>query len=244
MKKIFLFAIISLLFSSVNLQAQNDEKNKDRITIEPSGNIITKEVNVSSFDQLDVNGVFNLLLIQGNKEEVKIEADDNLQPFFEVKNEGSRLIIEMKKDINIRNKEHGKLKMKVYVTFKKLKSMNLKTVGNISSEANLSFENLDIDNKSVGNIDLKLTAQTLNIQNKSVGNVKLNGKAESVLIKNKGVGSIEASDFIVQKMDIENSGIGSAEVNAEKELKVKDSFMGKVTNKGNATMRRMNKVVI
>src|SRR5436190_9918470 len=229
MKKIFLFAAISILVSSVNLRAQDEEKNKDkdRVTIVPSGNIITKEVNVTSFDQLDVNGVFNLLLIQGNKEEVKIEADDNLQPFFEVKNEGSKLIIEMKKDLNIHNnKEHDKSRMKVYVTFKKLKSMNLKTVGNIQSDASMSFDNLDIDNTSVGNINLKLTAQNLNIQNKSVGNVTLDGKAESAVIKNKGVGSIQAASFVVQKMDIDNSGIGSAEVNAEKELKVKDSFMG------------------
>jgi Putative auto-transporter adhesin, head GIN domain len=245
MKKIFLFAIISLFVSLFNLRAQNDEKNKDRITIEPSGNIITKEVSVTSFDQLDVNGVFNLLLIQGNKEEVKIEADDNLQPLFEVKNEGSKLVIAMKKDVNIHNdKDHGKLRMKVYVTFKKLKSIDLKTVGNVTSDASLNFDDLEINNKSVGNIDLQLTTQNLNIDNKSVGNVKLNGKADNVTIKNKGVGSIEAANFVVQKMDIDNSGIGSAEVNAAKELKVKDSFMGKVTNKGNATIRRMNKVVI
>jgi hypothetical protein len=137
-----------------------------------------------------------------------------------------------------------KNKMKVYITFKKLKSMDLKTVGNVISEAIMSFDNLDINNKSVGNIDLKLTTQSLNIQNKSVGNVKLSGKADNVTINNKGVGSIQAADFVVQKMNIDNSGIGSAEVNAEKELKIKDSFMGKVTNKGNATITRMNKVVI
>jgi hypothetical protein len=45
-------------------------------------------------------------------------------------------------------------------------------------------------------------------------------------------------------MDIDNNGVGSATVNAEKELKVKDSFLGKVRNKGNATVRKMNKVVI
>ncbi len=53
-----------------------------------------------------------------------------------------------------------------------------------------------------------------------------------------------AASFVVQKMDIENTGVGSAEVNAEKELKVKDSFLGKVINKGNAPVKRMNKVVI
>ena len=122
--------------------------------------------------------------------------------------------------------------------------MDLKTVGNVSADQSLSFDDLHIDNKSVGTIDLKLTAQSLNIENKSVGDVKLSGKADNVTIRNKGVGSIKAADFVVQKMDIDNTGVGSAEVNAEKELKVKDSFLGKVSNKGNATAKRINKVVI
>jgi hypothetical protein len=58
------------------------------------------------------------------------------------------------------------------------------------------------------------------------------------------VGSVKAGDFIVQTLDINNIGVGSAEVNAAKELKVKDSFLGKVTNKGAAPIRKMNKVVI
>ncbi len=236
MRKLFLLLTMGLVVSTC-LMAQD---NKDRVTIEPSGKIITKEVNVTSFDQLDVSGVFSLMLVQGSKEEVKIEADDNLQSLFEVKNEGSKLVVGMKKDVNIK----GKIKMKVYITFKNLKSMDLKTVGNITSEANMSFGDLDINNKSVGNVDLKLTTQNLTIQNKSVGDVKLNGKADNVTIKNKGVGSIQAASFVVQKMDIDNSGVGSAEVNAEKELKVKDSFLGKVSNKGSATIRRINKVVI
>lgn len=236
MRKFFLlFALGSLV--SFSLLAQ---ESKDKPAIEGSGNIITKEVPVTSFDQLDVSGIFNLMLTQGNKEEVKVEADDNLQSLFEVKNEGSKLTIGMKKDINLK----GKLKMKVYITFKSLKSMDLKTVGNVVSETNMNFNDLGINNKSVGNVDLKLTTQKLSIQNKSVGNVTLTGKADDVTINNKGVGSLHAAGFEVQKMDIDNSGVGSAEVNAAKELKVKDSFLGKVTNKGTATVRRMNKIVI
>jgi len=74
--------------------------------------------------------------------------------------------------------------------------------------------------------------------------VKLNGKAENAIIKNRGVGSVQAASFVVQKMDIENDGVGSAEVNAAKELKVKDSFLGKVTNKGTAPVKRLKKVEI
>lgn len=220
----------------VTVHAQDKDKQK----IEGSGNIITKDIAVSSFDQLSVRGVFSVLLTQGNKEEVKIEADDNLQQLFEIKNDGSTLNIGMKKEVNFNSKK----KIRVYVTFKKLKSMELKTVGDITSDQNLSFDDLKISNKSVGSIDLRMTAQNLDVDNKSVGSVKLNGKAENATIKNKGVGSLLAANFVVQKMDIDNSGVGSAEVNAAKELKVKDSFLGKVTNKGAAPVKKISKTTI
>ncbi len=240
MRKIFLFLATTLLISSLSLQAQDNEKNNKKPKIEGSGNIITKEISVQSFDEITATGVFNVMLTQGSKEQVKIEADDNLQDLFEVKNDGSKLIISMKKDVNFDSKKQ----LKVYVTFKKVKNMELNMVGSLSSDDNLSFDDLSIRNKSVGSLDLKMTAQSLNVDNKSVGNVKLDGKAENAVIKNNGVGSIRAGSFVVQKMDIENNGVGSAEVNAEKELKVKDSFLGRVNNKGNAPVKRMNKVVI
>lgn len=238
MKKLILPALLALVISGSTLQAQDHGKEKARI--EGSGNVITKDVAVKSFDELKVSGAFSVLLSQGSSEGVKIEAEDNLQELFEVKNEGSKLLISMKKDVNINSKK----KMKVYISFKTLKTMELKTVGNVSSEQTLSFDKLELDNKSVGNVDLKLSAQHLDIDNKSVGNIKLQGKADNVVIKNNSVGSIEAAGFLVQKMEIDNHGVGSAEVNAEKELKVKDNMLGKVVNKGAATARRMNNVRI
>jgi hypothetical protein len=231
----FLVMLTAVLFAATALQAQDKDKQ-----ITGSGNVVTKEITVSSFNELSVQGVFSVLLTQGNKEEVKIEAEDNLQDLFEVKNDGSRLSIDMKKNVNINSKK----KMKVYITFKNLKNMELKTVGDISSGQNMDFDDLKISNKSVGSVDLKMTAKSLNVDNKSVGNIKLNGKADNAVIKNKGVGNVQAAGFVVQNMDIENNGVGSAEVNATKELKVKDSFLGKVVNKGAATARRMNKVEI
>ncbi|HEX7846982.1 MAG TPA: head GIN domain-containing protein [Chitinophagaceae bacterium] len=235
MRRILMLAILASVFTSSYSQKDNDKKK-----IEGSGNVVTKNITVQSFDQLDVSGVFSVQLTQGSKEELKIEADDNLQEYFEVKNEGSKLSVGMKKDVNYSTKS----KMKVYITFKKLSDLDLKTVGNVSSSGNLNFDKLDIDNKSVGNVDLDITAQSVKIDNKSVGNVKLSGKADNVIIKNKSVGSIEAANFAVQTMDIDNNGVGSAEVNAAKELKVKDSFLGKVSNKGAATPKRSVKTVI
>jgi len=238
MKKILFITLIASVTAFSTLQAQKHDKSTPRI--EGSGNVITRDVAVQSFDELSASGIFNVLLTQGNKEQVKIEADDNLQDLFEVKTEGSKLIIRMKKDSNINTKKT----LKVYVTFRTLKNMELKMVGNVSSAENLSFQDLKIKNSSVGSVDLRMTANTVNVDNESVGNVKLNGKADNAVIKNNGVGSIQAAGFVVQKMDIDNNGVGHAEVNAEKELKVKDSFLGKVSNKGNAPMKKSSKTVI
>ena len=236
MSKILFVSALGVMLSQ-GLKAQND-----REILEGNGKVVTKEIPVQSFDALAANGVYELKLTQGNTESVKIEADENLQEYFTVSNNGSKLVIDTKK-LNNKNLR-TKTKMRVYVTFKKLKSMEMGTVGNVQSENELSFDDLNLESKSVGNVNLKLKANKINIENKSVGNIELSGKAQDAVVKNKGVGNLVASDFVVQTMDIENTGVGHAEVNAEKTLKVKDSFLGKVKNKGAATAKKMNKVQI
>src|SRR5213075_1835383 len=103
-KNLFLMlAIIGFAFAA---QAQTNSKNKydDKDRIEGSGNVITKDIAVRSFDQLSASGIFNLQLSQGDKEAVKIEAEDNLMDLFIVENEGSTLKISMKKNSNFNSK--------------------------------------------------------------------------------------------------------------------------------------------
>jgi superfamily II DNA helicase RecQ len=239
MKKLLLVSLAALFLTSLSY-AQKDKNDNNRETIEGNGKMVTRDVTVSSFDALQASGVYELKLSQGSKESVKIEADENLQEYFNVHNDGNKLVIDMEKLKNKNLKNTGK--MKVYVTFKNLKELSLKTVGNVSSEEQLSFDDLDLNTKNVGDVTLNLTAKKIDLDIKSVGDIKLSGKANEAIVKNKGVGSFKAGNFIVQTMNIENQGVGNAEVNAEKDLKVKDTFLGKVTNKGNATMRKMNKV--
>ncbi len=237
MKKMLAAVTIAALVSQ-NTVAQNNNSE----TLEGNGKLVTKEISVQAFSELKASGVYELRLVQGAAEGVKIEADENLQSLFEVKNEGNKLVIEMKQLRNINLKSKNKLR--VYVTFKNLKELELSTVGNVKSEAPLQFESLELNNRSVGNVDLHLTAAAIEVNNSSVGNIMLSGKAEKAVVKNSGVGNFKATDFKVQTMNIENNGVGNADVNAEKELKVQDSFLGKVRNSGTAAMRKRNKVVI
>ena len=241
MKKIISFTF--LLFSAAIVLAQKNE------TIVPSGKVITKEISVKPFDAIDAKGLYELILSQGDKESVKIEADDNLQELFSVSNDGNTLVIDMpklkNKNINFNDKrEDHDLHLKVYVTFKKIKSLDVGVIGSVRSTAPLKFDAFEIDSKNVGNIELQLSANKLTIGNKGVGNITLTGTATDAIVNNKGVGKFDGEDLIVQTMDIDNSGVGSANVNVQKDLKIKESFLGKVSNKGNAKQHKMDGVAI
>ena len=235
MKKLLLATV--LLAASATLYAQ--DKNE---TIEGNGKIEIKTYQVKSFDALRVSGIYELRLTQGGTESVKVEADENLLQYFNVANEGNALVIDMekldKKNVNFKSKS----KMIVHVTFKKVNSMETKTIGDVVSTGNLSFDNVEISSKGVGNVKLDVTASKFNLRSKGVGNIVLSGKAESAEITNSGVGSLEAGNFVVQSMDIHNTGMGSAEVNAVKDLKMKASGWGKVTNKGAAPVPKTKKI--
>lgn len=236
MSKLLFLATFALLATASHAQ------KTDRETIEGNGNLVTRDVPVSSFESLKASGVYELKLLQGDRETVKIEADENLQQYFNVRNEGGSLVIDMKdlKNKNLKNKN----KMRVYVTFRKLKELDIRTVGSVNADKELSFGDLEIKNASVGKVDLRLSANTVKLDNTSVGNVVLTGKAQNASFKNTGVGSLDAGSFVVQSLNIENNGVGGATVNAEKDLKVKDNMLGRVKNKGAAPVRKNNKVVI
>lgn len=240
MKKIFI-GLQLLLACSFFANAQ--EKTK----IEPSGNIITKDVAVQSFDAIVAKGLYELILTQGDKESVKIEADDNLMPLFSVKNNGTTLEIDMPDlknkniDFNDDNK-HKSFKLKVYVTFKQLKGLDVAVIGNVHSETAFKAAAFKLDSKNVGNVDIKLNADKLTVDNKGVGNIKLSGSAGNADVNNKGVGEFDGEDLLVQTMNINNTGVGHANVNVVKDLTVKDSFLGKVNNKGNAKTHKMEGV--
>ena len=125
MRKVLTASLAALLLAGPAVAQDKKE------TIEGNDKSVTRDVTVTSFDALKVSGVFELNLSQGDKESVKIEADENLQEYFTIKNDGSKLVIDMDKLKNKNLKNSGT--MKVYVTFKKLKEMDLSMVGNTVS---------------------------------------------------------------------------------------------------------------
>ncbi|RYY98062.1 MAG: DUF2807 domain-containing protein [Chitinophagaceae bacterium] len=226
MKKLLSFLLC--LLSAGTLLAQNDAG------IQGSGNVTVREVPVGPFSKLEVGGMFAVVLAQGTREALAIEADDNLQELVEAAVDNGTLRVSMKhrkgKGLNLR----GYKKLVVHLTFRDLSFIKFSTMGRVSSEGSLRFNDLKIRNSSMGSIELDLKATHLDLLNEAMGSVTLKGSTPEAAIRHEGMGSIKAAGFVIDTLYIANKGMGSVEVNAVKQMVYQDSFMGKVRNVGPA----------
>lgn len=217
--------LLALLTATNGLYAQKKWKG--------DGNVVKEKRTVGTFEQLELSGVFNVQLSQGDQEEVIVETDQNLQELVETINENGKLIIKSKKGVN----KTKSTKMNVYVTVTNINNLEIGGVGNISTENLLVLDGLNLEISSVGNTSLELDCDALNAEFSSVGNIELKGEVETAVVENSGVGNLNALDLEVQNLDLENSGMGNAKVYATNELSIENSGMGNLYYKGNADIK-------
>lgn len=195
-----------------------------------SGKRVSRDIPVAAFEAIKAGGVVELNLVQSDKESVTVDADENLQGYIHIVNNGKTLEIDTRK-LNNKNIK-GNWKLYVTVHFRNLNKLAISTVGHVKNEGTLKFGELDVDVSSVGNVALKLDAEHLKLSSSSVGNIELDGRAKKATMRNSSVGNVRAEDFKVGTLDISNSGIGNMDVNADNIASFQGSMLGKVRNKG------------
>jgi len=195
-----------------------------------NGKITKQDRTVSEFNSIMVNGVFNVFLKQSDVNSVSVEADENLQDLIEVNANGGVLTLDLKTHENISKSS----KMNIYVSFKNLKDLNIDGVGDLDCENRLNVDQLVVVTSGVGKTHLNLNCRTLALKSNGVGDVRLVGSAEVATIHNEGVGAIKAAEFIVQDLNVTNTGVGNCDVDAEKQITIENSGVGNVKHSGNA----------
>jgi hypothetical protein len=210
MKKLF-FAVAAF-FAVATAQAQS--------------NTVTKELTVSSFTALDLDGVMNVYITMGDKEGVKIEADEKVVDKITAETNGSTLFVKMKKG------NYGSIKkMNIYITCTKLEEIRSRLVGNLKTENTIKQNSLRFKSSAVGNASLALDVKDLQLDLSAVGNNSFSGKAENCKLNNSSVGNVRAAELVVENMDLQSSAIGNLEYNAKNTVSVKSTGIGKVINK-------------
>jgi putative autotransporter adhesin-like protein len=185
-----------------------------------NGNISTENRAVKKFSELEIDGMFDVILQKGKSENVKVLTDENLHKYVDIYVKKGRLVVEATENIK---SDEG---IKVYITYDRLESIELKGASVVSTESIITSKEFHIEVKGAGVMDLELDVKALEVKISGAGLLELNGNADEVIIKLDGAGNLSAYDLECEILDIELSGIGAAQVN------VSERFFGKITGVG------------
>ena len=132
--------------------------------------------------------------------------------------------------------------MKITITSPTLNGISFKGVGDVHIENGLTTDNLDIESKGVGNVDIQsLTCQKLNVHSMGVGDVKLEGTAQIAALHSKGVGNIEAGNLRANAVEASSQGVGDITCNATESIDAAVRGVGSIKYKGSPTIKSLSK---
>ena len=224
--KAILFACVLFIISCDNMTVSTGDGSEK---VEGSGKLGSEVREISTFDQIKIEGVFNVFLSQKDKESIRVEADENILPLVLTSVENNVLTVKLKDNTSISKMK----KINVYISMVNISSLKSEGVGMLNCENQLNLNSLELNLSGVGASRLNLEVGTLTIKSELVGALFLTGTAKDVTVKHNGIGAFEAFDLKAEKLNIETDGVGKAEVFASSELIIEANGVGGVKYKGN-----------
>jgi hypothetical protein len=213
----------------------NFKNLRKMIEVQGNGNVISREIKVSSFIRLHLSGKGVIELHKSEEEKVIIETDENLQEYFEVANSGRTLYVTA--EAKFKRPVYTVCKIKVY-----LRQMDTLYIRNDKADVVcpgiITLANpLEIKIQSVGNTELNIDAPSIKIVCQCEGNVVLKGKCGSIHIKTQMEGDFNSKELIAEELSITNMAEGNVDLFANKTISIKHFGQGTVHYSGNAALK-------
>lgn len=187
--------------------------------VSPKGNIERKDVDVSEFVNLDLEGKFRVFYARGNKNFVEIETYPNVASNLDVDVKDKTLFIKEKrgtKGIDFYN-------VTIYSKYNLEKVAVADSVEmNISSEIKTDNFRLNLKNYATFMGSVNTRRAEVDMQNKSRANFL--GLTKDAVIKISDTASLIAPYWKIENLNIDSKNGNYAEVN------VKDSLKGNIQN--------------
>jgi len=201
-------------------------------TIDGNGTIVTETRDIDNFNEIDVAGAYELILVQGNKVALEVVADENLLEHIRTEVKNNTLFISNKESIR-KSKS-----LKLFITVVDLKKIDASGAVNIHNKNILQAEYLDIDVSGAAELNLIVDLNDFELDLSGASETTLKGKTKNFDIDISGAGELNAKDFEVENAKIDLSGAASANVFVTKNLDVDIAGAGSVKYKGNPTIKK------
>lgn len=171
-------------------------------TIEGSGNMETRDLDLDEFDSIDVGGAFDLEITLGDVQKVTMTIDDNLWDNLETDVHGGTLEIGWDKSVN----HDGDCKVEIVV--RELKSVDIH-----------------------GAAEVEITGyhgESFTFDVSGAAELEMDGTVDDLDINVSGAGEIDTRELIAKNVKVSVSGAGEAKVYASESFEGRVSGVGNI----------------
>ena len=201
-----------------------------------SGNVVTETRDVSGFHAIDISYPAQVLVKQGSKESLEIEAEDNLLPGLKTQVKNGVLDI-FYKTTNGKHVNPTKT-VKITIVVKDLTSVDFTSAGDLTIE-NLKTNALDVSLSGAGNLKLdKILVKALGVDLSGAGSMSASGTADDLNLNISGFGDFKGTDLHSKDAQVDISGAGSATTWVDNNLDAQISGAGSISYYGSASVTK------
>jgi hypothetical protein len=194
---------------------------------------VGKVIDIASFNSIKVDGMYDIVLSQGSKENVTVKGD--YSPKMNIETVDNVLILS-ESGVRFFSDTHTT----VYITVVNIRLLNIEGVCNTTCTDTLHLKNFVFKFPGVGTTNLLLNTDSLKISDDGVGALTLAGKAVYADISDNGTGSLNAKQLNVNELHASFAGTGDASVYASNTIYLETSGTGDVIYSGAAKVMEMN----
>lgn len=190
--------------------------------IKGSGNILSEERQLSHFDQVLLEGDYEVEIIKGREFKFEIEADDNIIPIIRSSVDDGQL-----KVYSIENYRPSET-IKIWITLKNMSSLTLRGSAEVSSNDTFTGEDIILDLSGSGRVNLHIDCITFDAHISGSGSFTIDGVADYQEISISGSGKYDGSNLFSKTAKASISGSGHLYVHSRDYLKAIVSGSGNI----------------
>ena len=225
MKKTNLLIVLAFCFPLI-MNAQWNSRTK----VKGNGNMITKNISTSDYDQIAVSGFFEVVLITGEEGKITLEAEENFLEYIIIKVENNTLKMSVENEVSL-NPSRGH-KVLITVPFESLTAVSLSGSGDVRSKNKIKATEFKSTLSGSGDIHLDIDAKEVTGEVTGSGDMVLKGQSEEFKCTVTGSGDLNASDLESAIVSAKVTGSGDCSVYCTASLEARVTGSGDISYYG------------
>lgn len=231
--KILILFLFTLFLSSCGLDINFGDFGNG---VKGNGEIVAEDRNTANeFTKISAQEGLMVYVTQADEYAIRVEADENVIDLIGTDIRDGRLKIHAIENI-------GRATKNIYVSMPKITSLKSSSGAHLSSENEITSNELIVDGSSGAHINLNVDTNEIDIDASSGANLKLRGSADETNIDASSGGNINAKNLETDYCDADASSGGNLSIHVKKNLDANASSGGNISYSGAAKVKH-NKMV-